>query len=300
MLSVGMRARSGATLIELVVTLVIAGVALALIAGISIRQQRVVSDLTDAAATESQIGDALSVLSAGLAGVSSGAGDIREARDTALEIRTTVASAVACDTAAGRVVLSPPSGGASAYASIATPIESGDTAWILSPTDTAETWRPFRVASVSSAPAGDCAATGPRLDAAARSSARSAVGLDGFSVAHLGMPIRFTRPARYSVYRGSDGQWYLGFREWDYATARFNGIQPVAGPFASPASNGLVFQFADTTARTIAAPVADTRAIALLRIDARADTRRPVRELSTRGVRRREEAGEWILLRNRR
>ena len=81
--------RRGATLLELLVTLVIAGIALSLVAAISARQQRVVADLQENAALSSQLGDAISILPIDLGAVSSIAGDIREARDTSIEIRAT-------------------------------------------------------------------------------------------------------------------------------------------------------------------------------------------------------------------
>jgi hypothetical protein len=300
-LTIGRRARPGATLVELLVALAVASIALALISAISLRQQRIVADLSDAAATQSQLGDALSVLSVDLASVSSSGGDIREARDTSLEIRATIASTISCDTLAGRLVLAPPSGDASSYGSVLQPIETGDTAWLLTPTDTAEDWRPYRIGDVASTAPGDCASSGPRLAGAALTSARVSVVLDGFAAAYrLGVPIRVTRPARYSLYRGSDGQWYLGLRDWSNTNGRFNGIQPVSGPFLSPASHGLVFQFADTAGLKLSTPVADTKTIALVRIDLRSETRAPVRILSTRYARRDESDGAWILLRNRR
>ncbi len=46
--------------------------------------------------------------------------------------------------------------------------------------------------------------------------------------------MRVTRPIRYSLYHASDGSWYLGARDWNDASARFNTIQPLAGPFRSP------------------------------------------------------------------
>jgi prepilin-type N-terminal cleavage/methylation domain-containing protein len=293
--------RRGVTLLELLVTLVIAGIALSLIAAISARQQRIVADLQENAALSSQLGDAISILPIDLAAVSSIAGDIREARDTSIELRATIATSVACDTIGGRLVLSPPSDGAATYAGMLSPIEVGDTAWVLVPTDSAEDWRPFRVGGVAPAAPGACAARGPLLSPGARNTARISLTLDGLtSSAPLGAAIRVTRPMRYSLYRGSDAQWYLGQRDWNNASTRFNTVQPVSGPFLSPASAGLVFRYADSLGADISSPVADTKTIALVRVDLRGQTRSAERALSTRNGRRVDSIGQWVLLRNRR
>jgi hypothetical protein len=58
-----------------------------------------------------------------------------------------------------------------------------------------------------------------------------------------GSPVRITRRTRYSIYRASDGDWYLGRRTrgatgWDV-------VQPVAGPLLSFAQRGLRFTARD-------------------------------------------------------
>src|SRR5262245_17958001 len=91
--------RRGVTLVELVVTMAVGGLALSLIAAVCLRQQRVISDLSHAAALTAQLRDAAAILPIDLRALSSGLGDIRDARDTSLEVRATIASAVVCDTA---------------------------------------------------------------------------------------------------------------------------------------------------------------------------------------------------------
>ncbi len=91
-----------------------------------------------------------------------------------------------------------------------------------------------------------------------------------------GVPIRVTRPARYSLYRASDGAWYLGQRDWNPATLRFNTIQPVSGPFLSAASDGLHFRYFDSTGAELPSGTSSTRSIALIRIALNAQTQRVV------------------------
>src|SRR5439155_9594724 len=93
----------------------------------------------------------------------------------------------------------------------------------------------------------------------------------------LGMPVRITRRLRYSLYRASDGAWYLGQRDWNATTLRFNTIQPVSGPFLSAALGGLTFRYFDSSGVEVPSGAAQTRAIALLRITARGETQRTTR-----------------------
>lgn len=295
--------RHGATLVELLVTTVVGGVVLTIITAICLRQQRVFMDLSDQTASLSQIRDAEAIMPIDLRTASSIAGDVREARDTSLELRAIVASAVVCDATSGGVVLAPAVPGAQTYGSSASGIAAGDTAWVLLVSDSNETWRPYRIASTSPLGAGACAARGPKLDATARSASRLQLGLDSLSPeVAIGAPARVTRPLRYSLYRGTDSSWYLGQRDWNTATLRFNAIQPVSGPFLPPAAGGAVFHYLDSAGIDLSVPVPDTRRIAAVRIELRSGTKLAPRALASRPHQgpRVDSATLWILLRNRR
>ncbi len=301
------RVRRGVTLLELMVAIVIGGLALGLVSAVSVRQQRVFSDLADAAAMGGQLRDAAAILPIDLRAASAVAGDVRsgEARDTSIELRSTIASGVGCDTSSGHVLLAPPTGGAGTFGSVAVAIQAGDTAWVFTPMDTGDVWRPYRVASATGAAAGQCSPLGPHLsDSAVATAGRIALSLDSppALAALIGTPVRVTRPFRYSLYRASDGAWYLGARDWNTASSRFNTIQPVSGPFLSAASGGLAFTYIDSAGRAIPTPVADTRAVALVGIAVRAQTRLAPRALaaatSTGG--HRDSAVISVMLRNRR
>ena len=74
--------RRGATLAELLVTTTVAGIALALIAAVCLREQRVFTDMSEQHASYAQLRSAEEILPIDLRAASSIAGDIREARDT--------------------------------------------------------------------------------------------------------------------------------------------------------------------------------------------------------------------------
>jgi len=299
------RPRRGTSIIEVVVAMVVGGVVLALISTIAVRQQRLFSDVTGSIALDGQLREAAAILPIDLRGVSVASHDIREARDTSIELRGTIAGAVVCDTIADGLVLAPSTAGATTYASFLTSAEVGDTVWVLTPTDSADDWRPFGVGSVGTAAPKQCAASGPQLGDSARVLPRVAIGLSPrppSTSAMIGLAVRVTRPVRYSLYRASDGAWYLGEKDWSTPAARFNTVQPVSGPFLSAASRGLVFTYLDSAGAAIAAPFADSVAIAAIRLSLSGQTKNVARVLSAAAppARRIDSAVVTVLLHNRR
>jgi len=291
----------GVTLIELLVTMTVGGIALSLVTLLCVRQQRVVSDLAQASAVSAQLRDAGAILPIDIRALAPASGDIREARDTSLEIRATIASGIVCDTSGAAITLAPAIDDVVSFASIATPIEPGDSAWLLTPSDTTETWTPHRVHAVLSGGAQRCDARGPDLGASS-SAQRVTLALDsGASSKWIGAPLRVTRPLRYSLYQSSDNAWWLGERDWSTDAARFNTIQPVAGPFLSPALRGLRFEYFDSAGGELVPPVADASMIALMRVELRGETKNAPRALAVNtSGKRLDSLSIWVLLRNRR
>lgn len=295
----------GATLAELVVALTVAGAVFALFAVISLRQQRLFADLATDAALDRQMRETASILPIDLRSPSAVSGDILDARDTAIEIRSTIASAVGCDTAGGALVLSPPDTGTTTSASYLSSIAVGDTAWLFTPGDTADHWQPYAITDVRSTTPGQCSPRGPVLSAVASAVRRTAISLAAAPapVSLVGAPLRVTRPLRYSIYRSADARWYLGGRDWNTTTLQFNTIQPVAGPFLA-AAQGLAFLYFDSAGTALATPVADTRRIGFIGVDLHGQTSTPARMLGAGPAsllqQRSESASIRISLRNRR
>lgn len=296
--------RRGFTLVELLVAMIVAGIVLVLITLTGLRQQRLLSDLSDDASLAAQLREAAAILPVDIRALSAAAGDLRDARDTALEIRSTIASGIVCDTVARSLVLPPPAGGADTYASYMAPIEPGDSVWLFTPTDSVDAWQPHAITSVGSGPPGQCASGGPRLADSIVRKSRVAIVLDSASsvVATPGRPLRVTRPVRYSLYRSSDGSWNLGEREWNPAQLRFDAIQPVAGPLLPASAQGLVFDYLDSTRAPMPTPLATPRAVAAITLTLRGETRNAVRALGSRRTRgkRPDSISVSVLVHNRR
>lgn len=278
MLTTTPRSRSGLTLAELLMAITIAGVLLALTSVIAVRQRRFYASTLARIAVSAELRETAAILPIDLRGVGVGAGDIRpgEARDTSLEFRATIASAVICDVASGRAILAPTSAAGTTFAGLLTPLQETDTAWVLASVDTSEIWLPRRILATTTAAAGSCAHGAPTL-AVALTSPRVSLTLDSLDAStRPGGVVRVTRSVRYSIYRSSDGSWYLGQREWNPSTARFNTIQPVSGAFLAPGLGGLRLRYFDSSGAELPSGTASTRSIALVGVTMTAETKHSV------------------------
>ncbi len=293
-----LKRRSGFTLPELLIALAGASVLFAVTASIALRQQRLFAELADNAATTAHLREVIATLPIDLRGVSPAAGDVREARDTALEVRATVASAVVCDTAGNSVVLGPALPGVETFANYLTSLAPSDTVWLLDVRDTLERWIPRSITSVSSTTVHRCGRGAPAI---ASPFSATTVALDTLAPAHPGSALRVTRPVRYSLYRASDGSWQVGARDWNSSTLRLNTIQPVAGPLLAPSAGGLVFSYVDTVGRSVSNPSDTSAGLALIRVAARAQGGALIRVLGASATSRRTDSLDaGIFLHNRR
>jgi len=221
--------RAGSSLVELLVALGLAAVLLTAATGSMLRQQRATRWVGVLGAAESQAAHAVRLLPDELALLDAAAGDIvpGQATDSTLELRTVVASAVACDTATNAVTLAPDVGTPPPVGGIARAIAAGDSLWFLDSVG----WRPRAVVAASRTTSGCLRPPTP-------AAATTRLALDAPMDIGGGTPLRVTRHERWVFYRASDGRWYLGVRDWNAASARFNTSQPVAGPFVRALRSG--------------------------------------------------------------
>lgn len=238
-------ARPGHTLVELLIALALLGVVLTIVIGTTLTTWRSHRRAAARADTRAQMQAGGLALAADLRSLDAAAGDFVDGgmRDSSLDIRALVLAAVTCDTLPATISirqLVAPDG----LAPITAPLPSfGDTLWIGR--DASEGWRWDGVSVLSS-----------------RRTATACRGAPGIRVVAAGVlpsipvdaPVRVSRRARWSHYRGSDARWYLGRREWDRALGRYDVVQPVAGPFAPYAgvSGGLSLTYADSMGTPIA------------------------------------------------
>jgi hypothetical protein len=253
-------AARGFTLAELVVTLGLSGVAFGAFAIVVAHQERTHAELSRRIRARSQSSAGLGALGAELRAVAPEAGDIPPggARDSAIEFRATVGSLVVCELRGQTIV--------AALASFMTPPQPADTAWAYVDQDTAAVWLALAIGQASLLPVGgpeQCAtpATAATVVASRRGpSQRYSLTLSQLppSAVPAGTPVRVTRHIRYSLYRGPDGQWHLGRREWSAVRGRFETIQPVSGPYDGHAA----LRFFDENGAELPSGTADADRIA--------------------------------------
>jgi len=260
---------------EMLITLAISGVAIVAVGALSFRQQRFHRDIVAATERLEQLDQATALVPIALRSIAPGEGDIPAggARDTSLEFRATIATAVVCDSGHGSLVLAPTHTDPPRLASILARPDVGDTAWSLTMAGAVEAWVPRAIVGVSDSTV-SCLVGGksPWSGPAARPSLVLRVAT---ASADEGQFVRITRAWRYSIYRSSDGDWYLGAREWNAGNLRFNTIQPVSGPFVSATAHGLEFRYFDSTGIAVTSGASNTREIALIQVAFRVDSALP-------------------------
>ena len=265
--------REGYSVIELLVSLVIGAIAIACVGAFGFRQQRFHRDVVAVTERLEQLQQATALVPIAIRSIAPGEGDIPAggARDTSFEFRATIATAVVCDSGHGVVVLAPVGTVPPLLASVLASPAVGDTIWSLTLAGTNETWTPRPIVAISDTTT--ACALGPMSPWPGPTAyATIALHVAAPLPAGRGSPVRITRPWRYSLYRSSDGNWYLGARDWNPATLRFNIIQPVSGPFLSAAAHGVAFRYYDSTGAAIVSGGAITRGVALVQITFRVDS----------------------------
>ena len=265
--------RRGWTLHEMVVSLGVMGGVIALAAHMATSQLRFFRGVGEIAALRGQLGQASAIAASVLWSASPAAGDIVVAQDSAIELHASIGAAVACAGAPGRVTIpAATSDRGNTLGAYLTAPNEGDRMVALFEDTTGAVWLTLRVAAAPVAE-GVCAAFSSPAGA-------WILALEEPVTVPSGTPLRFTRPLRLSLYRASDSKWYLGARDWNGTSQRFNAIQPVAGPLrpysANPAASGLVFVYRGGDGAELEAPV-DARRVASVTIVSRGATGRTVR-----------------------
>ncbi|HEX5971788.1 MAG TPA: prepilin-type N-terminal cleavage/methylation domain-containing protein [Gemmatimonadaceae bacterium] len=257
-----MLARRGTTLVELIVAMTLAAIILSAATGTFVRQRRAASDHASRVGAEAQLRAALGELQVALAGVSASAGDLApgEARDTAIQLRSLVGSAVACDSGAGQATVAANDTSATRASAFAANPRVGDTLWWR--VSGASSWAARRVAVITTS-VGACPAAGADPQPLLRLTFTSA------DTVPRGVPLRVTRQERFSFYHAADGSWQLGISEWSDVLHAFAPPQPVAGPFrlvAPGARTGMRYFDASGAELSMGAPGVTVSSVARVRV----------------------------------
>jgi hypothetical protein len=252
---------------ELLVALTLGAVVLAMVGGVSVRQQHFYRAVVASTERTERLDQATALIPVAIRSIAPGEGDIPPggARDTALEFRATIATAVVCDSGHGSLVLAPVRAEPPQLASILQRPDAGDTLWALLTSGADESWAPRPITAVFDSVT-TCLIGGLPPWKAPVGQPSLVIRVVGPLPAGQGTPVRITRLWKYSLYRASDGDWYLGARDWNSGAMRFNIIQPVSGPFTSAARHGMALRYYDSTGAVVASGAADPRGIAFIQV----------------------------------
>jgi prepilin-type N-terminal cleavage/methylation domain-containing protein len=253
--------RDGFTLAELIVATAVGGIAAAIMTATVVHQQRFYSSASAVLDVRSQLRDAADVLASDLRGAAVSTLGVPFMSDTAVEIFTTIATSIACASPAGATIPLPPSKltSGNTLTSILTQPDTGDLAMIyvfpqMSP-DSGR-WETHRIASF----AARALNTSCPPSSGFTTPGDAYVGATGFvltltsspnTLMRKGAPVHFVRRARYSLYRSSDGDWYLGYRRCNAVGASAcSSVQPVSGPYragrSATGAAGISFRYFDS------------------------------------------------------
>lgn len=277
--------RLGFTLLELAIVLGILGVMGSAIGLTLLRQQRFYRGTEELVGARQGVRDAIEILSADIRGMSI-ADTARLLADSALEIFASVGSSVVCQIAGSEIGL--PAGASprrNTLTALVTQPDTGDLALFLRDSADAGTlWERHRIAAFSArSKATTCPpSTGFAADNVDATGTAFVVALsDSLSYhVHRGAPVRFIRRGRYSLYRSSDGSWYLGYRRCNALGPSVCGaIQPLSGPYraysSNPRSTGLLFEFFDASGIRLP-PGSSSLGLARVDVTARSENRQGI------------------------
>ena len=239
----------------------VAGVAAAAMTATIVRQQRFYSAASEILTARSQLRDGADILAGDIRGASVGLFGLPVMTDTALEMYTVIATSVACSAPLGATIGLPPASlvSGNTLTSMLYQPDTGDVAIVYAiPSGVIDSafWDIYRIASFASRALNVACAPATGFTAAGD----AFTGASGFQLTlttlpspavRKGAPIHFVRRARYSFYRSSDGEWYLGYRRCS-ANSPFTcaAIQPVSGPYRPYRANsppGLAFRYFDAS-----------------------------------------------------
>ncbi|MCC7053331.1 MAG: prepilin-type N-terminal cleavage/methylation domain-containing protein [Gemmatimonadaceae bacterium] len=228
----GRRDRRGMTLVEIIVSLTLFALVLAIGAMTSQRLLTVQAATAVRSARTSATLDALETLRRHVAGAQVARGDLRVARDTALELLHTIGVVTVCRIRHDTLTIATAHDSLPWAGSLPRAVTPDDRVRIWR--DGAGEWTDARILTVAAA-AGACG------DSAAHTTDRASQRLvldHAPASVRPGALIRVLQRERWSLLRSGDGSWSLALAIWDAARNRFSVPQPLVAPLAAAGARG--------------------------------------------------------------
>ena len=256
------RRRHGLSLAELVVVVALAGVVGGAVTVTINRKHVFYRGVSDRQYAREGLRDATEVMSTDIRAMSV-SDTVRLRADSAIEFFASIGSSVVCQSTGNQIGLPARHSEASSLSAFLVEPDTGDiAAFYTRSAEGREEWERHRITGFSSRSlANSCP---PTTGFSAQRDLDAAV--TGFVVTladpltggmKAGMPVRFLRRARYSLYRASDGHWYLGYRRCNAVGPSSCGpVQPLSGPYGAYSADarvtGLAFEYFDAQGHPLA------------------------------------------------
>jgi type II secretory pathway pseudopilin PulG len=276
--------RSGMTLLELLMSMVMLGLMGGLIIGFLLKQQRFYAGANEILLTRTQVRQGAAMMPSDLRAISSASGDIYAMTDTSIEFRSTFGSSYLCSSDRGhaQIALPPVTLAKNSQFTVWSqmPVVNDSLALYVDSTSTAvrdDAWSFHKITAVTlvvSNVSPGCLSSTLMMKSTDVSTSNPSFAYtitpSQSATVNAGAAVRFFRKVHYSLYKAADNQWYLGY--YDCRTSRIpvcNAIQPIAGPFRSynstqPERSGLRFAYYDSTGAITANKLAVSRLSILL------------------------------------
>jgi hypothetical protein len=248
-----------------------------------VRQQRFYRGAGELLYAREGVRDAIDVLETDLRGIAS-ADTVRLLADSAVEMFTSIGGSVLCQASSDtQLGLAPATANGTSLGFFASQPDTGDLALFYRATATdSVAWERHRIAGFD---ARSLATTCPPTSGFS-SATDVAAGAEGYELSletHLsasvrpGAAVRFIRRGRYSLYRASDGEWYLGYRRCNaIGASECGGIQPLSGPYRAYSrdrkATGLLFEYFDDHGSQLTS-ASSPRALSRIDVTVRAESK---------------------------
>jgi prepilin-type N-terminal cleavage/methylation domain-containing protein len=293
------QAPRGVTLVELIVALTLFGILASVMLRVVREQQRFQVGVLAVIDTKRSARQAVDLLYAALRPTA--ASDIYAATDSSIAFRATHGVSHICSIDSARALITLPSRSATEVTALSTFLaipRAGDSLLIFDPGDNYgvddDRWRAHILTANTSG--GACAIRPAGLASGSTAGLAIVVAPPLTASIGVGAPVRFFRPASYSLYRGSAGDWMLGYVAC--AAGACTQRQPISGPYSpspSTGARGVAFNYFDAQG----APTSDPARIARADVTARSQSATVLTFGHIRGRRYEDSLASTIAFRNR-
>ena len=279
--------RSGFTIVELIIAMVLFGIVMGAAMQVILKQQRFYRGAGELLEMRSGLRQGVTMLTSDLRAVYPAEGDIYEWTRSKIGFRSMIGSSIICLMPSTSAIVVPPR----------TLVQNNAlSAWLTSPVvgdsvlvfdegpgvgNDDDAWRGYQITAVATVNGTNAClpATGYTVSGDIRPSTKFTLSAALPSTVVTGAPMRFFRRVDYGIYQASDSLWYLGASDClPGRTPTCASYQPISGPYrplSGTAASGLVLTYFNTAGAELDPATASMLNIARIGVIVRGETDAP-------------------------